>query len=218
MRVLQASSIFTRQSRCSQSRSTNSTSDCYSMHNKALHSAALPASLIASWGKGISVLVASLLMLNHPVIQANQRTNDATCWPNPWSEWAGSRSSRTHQIRSRGSSDLLAVDPALRILQLNVEGLSAAKRSIIRDIAERHNVGIYSTKRMMTRSYGWNLQRLQHSRNNKWLRRGELPYHLQHIFYFLFDVQTALQQTLIATVRNYIWGGVENKETCTLCK
>ena len=35
--------------------------------------------------------------------------------------------------------------------------------------------------------------------------------HLQHIFYFLFDVQTALQQTLIATVRNYIWGGVENK-------
>ena len=25
---------------------------------------------------------------------------------------------------------------------------------------------IYSTKRMMTQSYGWNLQRLQHSRNN----------------------------------------------------
>jgi len=33
-----------------------------------------------------------------------------------------------------------AVGPALRILQLNVEGLSAAKRSTIRDIAERHNV------------------------------------------------------------------------------
>ena len=54
-----------------------------------------------------------------------------------------------------------AVGPALRILQLNVEGFSAAKRSIIRDMAER----IYSTKRMMTQSYGWNLQRLQHSRN-----------------------------------------------------
>jgi len=36
-----------------------------------------------------------------------------------------------------GSIDFLAVGPALRILQLNVEGLSAAKHSIIRNIAER---------------------------------------------------------------------------------
>jgi len=39
-----------------------------------------------------------------------------------------------------GSSDFLAVGPALRILHLNVECLSAAKRSIIRHIADRHNV------------------------------------------------------------------------------
>ena len=64
----------------------------------------------------------------------------------------------THTRQEAGPS---AVGPALRILQLNVEGFSAAKRSIIRDMAER----IYSTKRMMTQSYGWNLQRLQHSRN-----------------------------------------------------
>ena len=56
-----------------------------------------------------------------------------------------------------------AVGPALRILQLNVEGFSAAKRSIIRDMAER----IYSMKRMMTQSYDWNLQRLQHSQNKQ---------------------------------------------------
>jgi len=47
--------------------------------------------------------------------------------------------SRALQTRP-GSTDFLAVGPALRVLQLNVEGLSAAKRScIIRDIAERHN-------------------------------------------------------------------------------
>jgi len=66
-----------------------------------------------------------------------------------------------HTRQEAGSNDFLAVGPALRILQLNVEGFSAAKRSIVRDMAER----IYSTKRMMTQSYGWNLQRLQHSRN-----------------------------------------------------
>jgi len=45
-----------------------------------------------------------------------------------------------HTRQEAGSSDFLAVGPALRILQLNVEGLSAAKRScIIRNIAERHN-------------------------------------------------------------------------------
>jgi len=45
-----------------------------------------------------------------------------------------------HTRQDAGSSDFLAVGPALRILQLNVEGLSAAKRSITRDIADRHNV------------------------------------------------------------------------------
>jgi len=34
------------------------------------------------------------------------------------------------------TNDFLAVGPALYILQLKVKGLSAAKRSIIRDIAE----------------------------------------------------------------------------------
>jgi len=38
--------------------------------------------------------------------------------------------------------DFLAVGPALRILQLNVEGLSAAKRSVIRTIADRHNIDV----------------------------------------------------------------------------
>ena len=58
-----------------------------------------------------------------------------------------------HTRQEAGSNDFLAVGPALHILQLNVEGLSAAKYSIIRDTAERHNVksapqshmaGIYS--------------------------------------------------------------------------
>jgi hypothetical protein len=38
--------------------------------------------------------------------------------------------------------DFLAFGPALRILQLNVEGLSAAKRSIIGDIAARNEIDI----------------------------------------------------------------------------
>ena len=41
-----------------------------------------------------------------------------------------------HTRQEAGSTDFLAVGPALRVLQLNVEGLSAAKRSIIRHIAE----------------------------------------------------------------------------------
>jgi len=44
-----------------------------------------------------------------------------------------------HIRQEAGSSDFLAVGLALRIIQLNVEGLSAAKRSIIWHI-ERHNV------------------------------------------------------------------------------
>lgn len=38
--------------------------------------------------------------------------------------------------------DFLAVGPALRILQLNVEGLSAAKRSVIGSIAAQHAADI----------------------------------------------------------------------------
>jgi len=41
-----------------------------------------------------------------------------------------------HTRQEAGSTDFLAVGPALRVLQLNVEGLSAAKHSIIRHIAE----------------------------------------------------------------------------------
>jgi len=39
-------------------------------------------------------------------------------------------------------SDFLAVGPALRILQLNVEGLSAAKRSVISSIADKEKIDI----------------------------------------------------------------------------
>jgi hypothetical protein len=42
----------------------------------------------------------------------------------------------------RPDDDFLAVGPALRILQLNVEGLSAAKRSIISAIADQQNIDI----------------------------------------------------------------------------
>jgi len=47
-----------------------------------------------------------------------------------------------HTRQKAGSNDFLAVGPALCILQLNVEGLSAAKRYIIRGTAERHNVDV----------------------------------------------------------------------------
>ena len=47
-----------------------------------------------------------------------------------------------HTRQEARSNNFLAVGPALHILQLNVEGLSAAKHSIIRDITERHNVNV----------------------------------------------------------------------------
>ena len=47
-----------------------------------------------------------------------------------------------HTWQEAGSSDFLDVGPAVRILQLNVEDLSAAKRSIVWDIAERHHVDV----------------------------------------------------------------------------
>ena len=45
--------------------------------------------------------MAACLCLIMPVPVPNHRTNDATCWPNPWAEWAGSWSNRSHQTRSR---------------------------------------------------------------------------------------------------------------------
>jgi len=38
--------------------------------------------------------------------------------------------------------DFLAIGPALRIMQLNVEGLSAAKREVISSIAERQKIDV----------------------------------------------------------------------------
>jgi len=38
--------------------------------------------------------------------------------------------------------DFQVVGPALRILQINVEGLSAAKRSVIRSIADKEKIDI----------------------------------------------------------------------------
>jgi hypothetical protein len=48
----------------------------------------------------------------------------------------------TSDPNEQATSDFLAIGPALRVLQLNVEGLSAAKREIIRDLAKRHKVDI----------------------------------------------------------------------------
>jgi len=47
-----------------------------------------------------------------------------------------------HTRQEARSNDFLAVGRAVRILQLNVECLTAAKRSIIRDTADRHNVDV----------------------------------------------------------------------------
>ena len=41
--------------------------------------------------------------------------------------------------------DFLAIGPALQIMQLNVEGLSAAKREVISSIAERQKIN-FSTR------------------------------------------------------------------------
>ena len=38
--------------------------------------------------------------------------------------------------------DFLAIGPALRIMQLNVKGLSAAKREVISSIAERQKIDV----------------------------------------------------------------------------
>ena len=69
--------------------------------------------------------------VNHPVIQAKPDRIREQNEPDP------GRVAHTRQ--EAGSNDFLAVGPALRMLQLNEEGLSVtAKRSIIRHIAHIH--------------------------------------------------------------------------------
>ena len=117
-------------------------------------------------GEGIRVLVASLLIWSiTQSSEPNQRTNDATCWPNPWTEWAGSGSSHAHQTRSRvhwlSSRRPGPVHPSAQ------RGGSLCSQAFHRPAHSRETRRrIYSTERTMTQSYGWNLQRLQHSRNN----------------------------------------------------
>jgi len=64
-------------------------------------------------------------------------TNAATSGLNP--RWYGSRPG--HDLH-RTDHDFQAIGPALRILQLNVEGLSAAKQSVISSIADREKIDI----------------------------------------------------------------------------
>jgi len=65
-------------------------------------------------------------------------TKDSTCGLNPYgSQIPG------HKARKNPSDNadlgLQAVGPALRIMQLNIEGLSSAKRHIIQSLPEIHN-------------------------------------------------------------------------------
>ena len=46
------------------------------------------------------------------------------------------------QDRRPGSSDFLATVPGLRIFQLNVEGLSASKRSLIEELVTKHDIDV----------------------------------------------------------------------------
>jgi len=72
------------------------------------------------------------------------RSADRICQQN---EQDPSRVAHTRQ--EAGSNDFLAVGLALHILQLNMEGLSAAECSIIRDIEERHNITFICIKKLM---------------------------------------------------------------------
>ena len=54
--------------------------------------------------------------------------------------------------------DFLAISPALQIMQLNVEGLSAAKREVISSIAERQKIDAFCLEE--THVY------LAHAKNN----------------------------------------------------
>jgi len=78
----------------------------------------------------------------------------AACWFCMYLLLLCGEKGRRHQRSVVEPNDFLAVGPVLRILsQLNVEGLSVAKRSINRDMRERQRRRIYSMKRMMTQSY-----------------------------------------------------------------
>ena len=48
----------------------------------------------------------------------------------------------TNDLDAPPTYDFQAIGPALRILQLNVEGLSAAKRSLISTLSARHEIDI----------------------------------------------------------------------------
>ena len=49
------------------------------------------------------------------------------------------------------------IGPALRILQLNVEGLSAAKRSIISTIADQHNIDVICLQETLMLTLMWQI-------------------------------------------------------------
>ena len=67
-------------------------------------------------------------------------TNDPTSRPN--SDFLNPGPSIRQQERRSGSSDFLAIGPGLRIFQLNVEGLSASKRSLIEELVTRHHIDV----------------------------------------------------------------------------
>jgi len=54
----------------------------------------------------------------------------------------GHVSQPTADPNESATTDFQAIGPALRVIQLNVEGLSAAKREVIRDLANRHKADI----------------------------------------------------------------------------
>ena len=67
-------------------------------------------------------------------------TNDPTSRPNSVPLNPGP--SIQQQARRPGSSDFLAIGPGLRIFQLNVEGLSASKRSLIEELVTKHDIDV----------------------------------------------------------------------------
>ena len=67
-------------------------------------------------------------------------TNDPTSRPNSVPLNPGP--SIQQQERRPGPSDFLAIGPGLRIFQLNVEGLSASKRSLIEELVTKHDIDV----------------------------------------------------------------------------
>ena len=70
------------------------------------------------------------------------------------------------------ADDFLAIGPALRILQLNVEGLSASKRSVIANIADSKTYN-NCTQLTIAQFTGWRRRRKKHSRNETTLSRDQ---------------------------------------------